>query len=53
MDTDTPTPTPEASRKIVALLVVYLNALQQSPGLTETEWAAADEMKNRLAQELP
>jgi len=53
MDTDTPTPTPEARKRITALLIVYLSALQNGPALLDTEWAAAEEMKERLAAELP
>jgi len=53
MDSDTaPTPTPEARTKITALMIVILSGLQQAPGFTEEEWAAAEELKNRLDQEL-
>jgi hypothetical protein len=46
-------PTPQSRQKIAALLVIYLNALQNGPGLEDAEWAAAEEMKQRIAQELP
>jgi hypothetical protein len=46
-------PTPESRQKIAALLVIYLNALQNGPGLEDAEWAAAEEMKQRIASELP
>lgn len=51
--TEQPEPTPEARKKIAALLVIYLSALQSGPGVDESEWAAAEEMKERLASELP
>lgn len=54
MDTpaDTPQPTAEDRRKITALLIVYLAALQNGPELSEGQWAAAEEMKLRLYSEL-
>lgn len=45
--------TPEAKAKIAALLVVYINGIQHGPGLTDAEWAAAEEFKLRIAEELP
>lgn len=53
MDTDTPAPTPDARKRITALLIVYLSALQNGPATPDAEWAAAEEMKERLASELP
>lgn len=52
MDSDTPTATPEARRKITALMIIILSGLQQAPGFSDEEWAAAEELKNRLDQEL-
>ena len=43
--------TPEAKAKIAALLVIYLNAIQHGPGLLDNEWAAAEEVKLRIAEE--
>lgn len=40
-------------QKIAALLVIYLKALMQSPGLNEEEYAAAEERLNKLSKELP
>lgn len=55
----TPSPeTPEAPKKptaaerIASLVIVYLKALQDSPGLTEDEYTAAETLKNRIATEL-
>jgi len=42
-----------ALQKIDALLVVYLAALMQSPGLTDKEYAAAEKRKNEIAATLP
>jgi hypothetical protein len=51
---DTPDePTPQDRQKVIALLIVYLSALQNGPGLPDGEWAAAEEMKLRLHSELP
>jgi len=44
-------PTPEGRKKIAALLVIYINALQHGPELTDPEWAAAEEIKTRIAAE--
>jgi hypothetical protein len=52
MATDTK-PTPDSKKKIASLVVIYLAALQQSPVLEDTEWAAAEELKNRIASEIP
>jgi len=52
MTTDT-TPTIEDRKKITALLIIYLSALQNGPGLEDGMWQAAEEMKERLASELP
>jgi len=49
MDTD---PTPEDRKKITALLIIYLAALQNGPSLADGMWNAAEDMKNRLSQEL-
>jgi hypothetical protein len=50
---DTPAePTPADRKKIAALLIVYLAALQNGPGLPDGQWNAAEEMKERLSQEL-
>lgn len=46
-------PTPDARKKITALLIIYLSALQNGPAVSDSEWAAAEEMKERLAAELP
>lgn len=43
-------PTPR--QKLAGLLIVYLTALQQSPGLTEEEWQEAKQMKHELALDL-
>jgi hypothetical protein len=48
-----PAATTQSRQKIAALLIIYLNALQNGPAMPEEEWAAAEEMKERLAQELP
>ncbi len=54
MDPDkTPTPTPESRQQIIALTIIYLNAIQNGPGTTDENWAAAQELKERLAAELP
>lgn len=54
MDTPAePQATPQSRQKIAALLVIYLSALQNGPATPDDEWAAAEEMKNRLATELP
>jgi hypothetical protein len=53
MDSDPAEPTPDDRKKINALLIIYLSALQNGPGVDDGEWAAAEEMKERLATELP
>lgn len=53
MDSDLPKPTPAARERIAALLIVYLSGIQNGPGLKDEEWAAAQEMKDRLNAELP
>jgi hypothetical protein len=51
---DTPAePTDADRKKITALLVIYLSAIQNGPALEEGMWHAAEEMKQRLASELP
>lgn len=44
---------PTAQQKIDALLVIYLTALMQSPGLTEEEYHAAEQRKAEIAARLP
>lgn len=41
------------SQKIAALLVIYLKALMQSPGLSDKEYAAAEARLTQLSKELP
>lgn len=43
---------PTAKEKIHALAITYLKALQDSPGLTEEEYAEAENLKNRIAAEI-
>lgn len=50
---DTAAPSPEDRKKITALLIIYLSALQNGPALPDGEWNAAEEMKMRLYAELP
>ena len=51
---DTPVePTADDRKKVTALLIIYLAALQNGPDLPDGQWAAAQEMKERLAAELP
>jgi len=51
---DTPAePAAKDRERITALLIIYLGALQNGPGLEEGQWAAAEEMKDRLYAELP
>lgn len=46
-------PKPRTPGQVVAALcVTYLAALQQSPGLPEEQYQAAEELKQRLATEL-
>jgi hypothetical protein len=45
-------PSTDDRKKIAALLIIYLAALQNGPGLEDGIWNAAEEMKNRLTQEL-
>lgn len=53
MENDTaPQPTPESRKHITALTIIYLSAIQQGPGTTDENWAAAEELKQRLAAEL-
>jgi hypothetical protein len=40
-------------QKIAALLIVYLKALMQSPGLSDEEYAAAEQHLTALSKELP
>lgn len=50
---ETPQPTPESRQHITALTIIYLTALQNGPGTSDENWAAAEELKQRLAAELP
>lgn len=45
------TPSKEDEQVILALLIKYLTAIQQSPTLTDGQWKAAENTKQRLNTE--
>jgi len=51
MPTEKPKPNPSKPR-IISLVILFLNALQQSPTFSEDDWKAAEDLKNRLHSEI-